>query len=362
MAHCWDDYLWKAHKAIAIDPWTDHLQLLDVLVLDEDDTYSGLRGYLPSWLLPRRRAHSSRSSASFLRAGSMQSLAVRKNIDTSNSVNNESASKDANTDTKPPPSVASDGSNGVATSVVNQSTDTSSSQVDKVAVDKQLELTIISLDMPDLETTIKSSSSFLGSFAVASPTGQFDISRSRNISVNVSGVKSRRVDIDALLDLVTPRRFSLSSHSSSSTINPPAWQPDIFLPRLRWSPSKGQTLWIVVEIIHANKISVQSEKKAELKNEAEVEAVAGTQEVNASLQGSVDRSGLWRVTAPGEKSTFPLACRLQRLDYDAYGNLVCGINREMSRCHSSRHHPKPAKMQSFRVSQHCVARSFSLSR
>ncbi|KAH7372570.1 hypothetical protein KP509_17G010800 [Ceratopteris richardii] len=213
--------------------------------------------------------------------------------------------------------------------------------------------------MPDLRTTIKSSTSFLGSFAVASPTGQFDISGSRNISVTVSGVKSRRVDIDALLDLVTLRRFSLSS---TSTMNVSAWQPDISLLQLRWSPSTGQTLWIVVEIIHANKVSVEGGRTAELKGETEVKELGGTEGVNALLQGSVDRSGVWRVTAPGANSTFPLACRLQRLDYDAYGNLVCVSNREMSRSQSYCHHLKLGKMQSSKVCQHPVARSLSLSR
>ncbi|KAH7372571.1 hypothetical protein KP509_17G010900 [Ceratopteris richardii] len=309
-----------------------------------------LRGFFPAAEL----------IAQYLPRGSMQSLAMRKNINTSNTLtNNQNASKNANNDSKPSPSVVSDGSNVSATPSLKQSNDASSAQVDKFAFDKQFGLTITSSDMPDLGTTIKSSSSFLGSFAAASPTGRFDISRSRNISVTVSGVKSRRVDIDPLLDLVTLRRFSFSS---TFTMNPPAWQPDILLPQLRWSPSTGQTLWIVVEIIYANKVSVEGGRTAELKGETEVKELGRAEGVNASLQGSVDRSGVWRVTAPGGNSTFPLACRLQRLDYDAYGNLVCVSNREMSRSQSYRHHLKPAKMQSSKASQRCVAPSLSQSR
>ncbi|KAH7372568.1 hypothetical protein KP509_17G010600 [Ceratopteris richardii] len=322
MARCWDEYMWKAHKAIAMDPWVDHVQLLDVLIVEKK---AGFREYLPSWLLPRRRSVLL-GSAPLVRVGSMQSLALRKII------SSEAVTGGSNKDEKSPSSEVNPDSSDAA--IVKRTID--NPNVDEAAVDTRLWITVTSSDMPDIETTINSSNSLLGSFAVAtSPTGQFDISGSKTISVNVTGVMSRRVDLDALLELVTARRSSLSS---TSAVYPAAWKPDIFLPQLRWSSKRGQTLWIVVEIIYASSLNMQDEAKAGSNKAADVKAVAGATDVNVSVQGSLDNSYVWKVAAPEGKSVFPMAFRLQRLDYDASGNLVFGSSsRQISRCHSSRY-------------------------
>ncbi|KAH7372566.1 hypothetical protein KP509_17G010400 [Ceratopteris richardii] len=264
----------------------------------------------------------------------MQRLAMRKNIGKTDAVtSSETATGDSNKDEKPPPPQSHDNPDSSDAAIVKEAIDNGNTE--EAAVDTQLRITISSSNLPDIETTINSSNSLLGSFAVAaSPTGQFDISGSKMISVTVSGIMSRRVDLDTLLDLVTPRKSSLSS---TSTVYPAASQPHIFLPQLCWSPKRGQTLWIIVEIIYASKVNMPDEGKAGANNAANVKGVAGATDVNASVQASLDNSHLWKVTAPDGKTVFPLAFRLQRLDYDASGNLLTGSSRQISRSRSSRH-------------------------
>ncbi|KAI5064215.1 hypothetical protein GOP47_0020885 [Adiantum capillus-veneris] len=335
MVHCWEEYMWKVHKALPMDPWADNLQLLDVLIQD--------RTWLPAWLRPKSRERTRLSRAgSIFHLGTKDSLVKAQDlVDGDRKLSRLQASDGAINPQLP----------SLQSPTNNNNSATAAAAAAATAAAPPL-VSIISSSMPDIQASIKTSTSLLGSFTGGSfATSQFDVKGSKSISGNVSGVQSRRVDVDALLRIVTPR---------TSSALPALWQPDISLPQLCWPSKRGQTLWVVAEIMYANKIRIEGENQGQTKANTEVKATK-VEEASMSTEVGTQKNGLWMVMASKDNPMFPLAFRLQRLDYDAFGNLISKGHKKHLQRNSSMNTKLSKPLVSSKHVAHPLSRSLSVS-
>ena len=79
---------------------------------------------------------------------------------------------------------------------------------------------------------------------------------------------------------------------------------------------RGKTLWVLTEIMYANKIEIEAEKSLKADTKGSVKAEGG-------IGASNEKDVRWSVSSSSSSSSsFPFAFKVLRLDYDGNGNIV----------------------------------------
>ena len=232
--NCWEEYLANVHSAVPMDPWDTNLQLFDVLV--ENDEGSG-----SLWARLRRLFGNTRSRGKVIapskvsRVGSLLELGdiidANEHIHgTSWRMNVENAIYEGLSRLIDEENVIEFGSSKRHDLAMVPDTKSSNTTAGLTPPMETIIMTSVQdwfkkQSLPDINTSITSSSSLLGSLGLvsSSASGQFDAMDSKTVKCNVTGVISNRVNIDALTKLV--------GMGNSTT----KWKPDISQPRLQWS-------------------------------------------------------------------------------------------------------------------------------
>lgn len=271
MAQCWEMYLDQVHNAIPLDPWASTVQLLDIFI---DETPR-------SWFNWQHR-----SSKKIGRIGSLLTLGITDGFRWKQELVEPLAAGLRQLQQH-------HGHGGTAA--------TSSWAEGMFCVER----------MPDMQTCLKTSSSASASVTAGSVQAQFDVLGAKYVNATVVGVKSHRALPDALMNLVHRR-----------SLNEPAlWRPDIFRPEFRWSFKRGQTIWVVTEIMYADKIRMEGDTKAGADGSVKILTQTKAGEVGVSTATSQERDGVWEVNATSTGKAFPFAFRAKKLEYDRLGIL-----------------------------------------
>lgn len=159
--------------------------------------------------------------------------------------------------------------------------------------------------------TVKPSTKFLAGMGLAAvAAASSELRKQQSLVCGAKGVAKETVKADFVEQLVAGTGL---------------WKPDTKRKELQWpteGSNKTKTLWVVTQVMYAQKIVVG--KKATLglnaQLQAEIPGSGAAGSGTANLQISKDMQGGWVVSAAG--SPLPFAFKATRLDYDSTGELA----------------------------------------